>query len=33
TSNSPILAQSLGNNTIKGLGFIFFSDYYRQVTA
>ncbi|WP_419879507.1 group II intron reverse transcriptase/maturase [Brevibacillus centrosporus] len=33
TSNSPILATSLGNNTLKGLGFLFFSDYYRQVTA
>lgn len=33
TSNSPILSTSLGNNTIKGLGFLFFSDYYRQVTA
>ncbi|MDF2683962.1 MAG: group intron reverse transcriptase/maturase [Brevibacillus sp.] len=33
TSNSPILATSLGNNTIKGLGFLFFSEYYRQVTA
>jgi group II intron reverse transcriptase/maturase len=33
TSNSPILAKSLGNNTIKGLGFLFFSDYYRQVTV
>lgn len=33
TSNSPILKTSLGNNTIKGLGYIFFSDYYRQVTA
>jgi group II intron reverse transcriptase/maturase len=33
TSNSPILNKSLGNNTIKGLGFLFFSDYYRQVTA
>ncbi|MFD0698733.1 group II intron maturase-specific domain-containing protein, partial [Paenibacillus sp. GCM10027628] len=33
TSNSPILAKSLGNNTIKELGFLFFSDYYRQVTA
>jgi len=34
TSNSPpILSKSLGNNTIKELGFIFFSDYYRQVTA
>jgi RNA-directed DNA polymerase len=33
TSISPILSKSLGNNTIKGLGFIFFSDYYRQVIA
>jgi group II intron reverse transcriptase/maturase len=31
TSNSPILAQSLGNDAIRGLGFLFFSDYYRQV--
>ncbi|MCF7756074.1 hypothetical protein KQ941_16670 [Paenibacillus xylanexedens] len=33
TSNSPILSKSLGNNTIKSLGFLFFSDYYRHVTA
>jgi Retron-type reverse transcriptase len=33
TSNSPILSRSLGNNTIKNLGFLFFSDYYRQVNA
>lgn len=32
-SNSPILSQSLGNKTLKGLGFLFFSDYYRQVTV
>lgn len=32
-SNSPILAKALDNSTIKGLGFLFFSDYYRQVTA
>jgi RNA-directed DNA polymerase len=32
-SNSPILNKSLGNNTLKGLGFLFFSEYYRQVTA
>ncbi|WP_059040950.1 group II intron reverse transcriptase/maturase [Paenibacillus rubinfantis] len=32
-SNSPVLSKSLGNNTLKGLGFLFFSDYYRQVTA
>lgn len=33
TSNSPILSKSLGNNKIKGFGFLFFSEYYRQVTA
>ena len=33
TSNSPILSKSLGNNTLKELGFLFFSDYYRQVTT
>lgn len=33
TSNSPILSKSLDNNTIKGFGFLFFSDYYRQVKA
>lgn len=33
TSNSPILSRSLGNNTVKNLGFLFFTDYYRQVTA
>ena len=33
TSNSPILSKSLTNNVIKGLGFLFFSEYYRQVTA
>jgi len=33
TSNSPILKRSLGNITLKGLGFLFFSDYYRQVTT
>ncbi|MFD0675246.1 group II intron reverse transcriptase/maturase [Cohnella sp. GCM10027633] len=33
TSNSPILSTSLGNNTLKQLGFVFFSDYYRQVTT
>lgn len=33
TSKSPILNLSLGNTTLKGLGFLFFSDYYRQVTA
>jgi RNA-directed DNA polymerase len=31
TSYSPILSKSLDNSTIKGLGFLFFSDYYRQV--
>jgi RNA-directed DNA polymerase len=33
TSNSPVLSKSLTNNVIKGFGFIFFSEYYRQVTA
>ncbi|MBE1444745.1 group II intron reverse transcriptase/maturase [Paenibacillus sp. OAS669] len=33
TSNSPILSKSLENNTLKGYGFLFFSDYYRQVTV
>jgi RNA-directed DNA polymerase len=32
-SNSPILSKSLNNDTLKKFGFIFFSDYYRQVTA
>lgn len=32
-SNSPILSQSLNNKTINGYGFLFFSEYYRQVTA
>lgn len=31
TSNSPILSRSLDNQTIGKLGFISFSDYYRQV--
>lgn len=30
-SNSPILNRSLNNQTLGNLGFIFFSDYYRQV--
>lgn len=30
-SNSPILSKSLNNDTLRGYGFIFFSDYYRQV--
>lgn len=33
TSNSPILSKSLTNNVIRGFGFQFFSEYYRQVTA
>lgn len=33
TSGSPILSKSLGNNTLKELRFLFFSDYYRQVTT
>lgn len=31
TSNSPILNRSLTNQTLKNLGYLFFSDYYRQV--
>jgi len=33
TSNSPILSKSLGNNVLKELGYLFFSDYHRQVTT
>lgn len=33
TSHSPILSKSLRNDVIKGFGFLFFSEYYRQVTA
>jgi RNA-directed DNA polymerase len=33
TSNSPILSKSLGNDILKKLGYLFFYDYYRQVTA
>jgi len=33
TSHSPILSKSLRNEVIKGYGFLFFSEYYRQVTA
>ena len=32
-SNSPILSQSLKNEVLERLGFISFSNYYRQVTA
>jgi len=32
-SNSQILSGSLGNEVIKRLGFLFFSDYYRQTKA
>lgn len=32
-SNSPILSKSLRNDVIKGFGFLFFSEYYRQATA
>ena len=31
TSNSPILSRSLDNQTLKDLGYLFFSEYYRQV--
>lgn len=33
TSNSPILKKSLTNEVIRGFGFQFFSEYYRQVTS
>src|SRR5665647_1642643 len=33
TSNSPILSKSLTNKVIKGFGFLFFSEYYRQVNV
>ena len=32
-SNSPILSKSLRNEVIRGLGFLFFSEYYRQASA
>lgn len=32
-SNSPILSKSLNNTKLRELGYIFFSDYYRRVTA
>lgn len=32
-SYSHILSMSLKNDVLKGLGFLFFSDYYRQATA
>lgn len=33
TARSPILSTSLTNNALRNLGFIFFSDYYRQVAT
>lgn len=33
TSGSPILDISLNNTKIKEMGFLFFSDYYQQVTV
>ena len=32
-SNSPILSRSLDNQTLKALGYLFFTDYYRQVSV
>lgn len=32
-SNSPILSKSLGNEVLKRFGYLFFYDYYRQVTS
>ena len=31
TSNSPILSKSLGNQSLRNFGFIYFSDYYAKV--
>jgi len=28
TANSPILKRSLGNDVLKNMGYLFFSDYY-----
>ena len=33
TSNSPILTKSLGNETLKKMGYLFFSDYYKKQMA
>jgi len=32
-SNSPILHKSLGNETLKKMGYLFFSDYYKKQLA
>lgn len=32
-SNSPILSCSLDNQTMKELGYLFFTEYYRQVSV
>ncbi|MEG0153265.1 MAG: hypothetical protein RR448_11240 [Niameybacter sp.] len=32
-SNTPILSRSLDNQTLKELGYLFFVDYYRQVSV
>jgi len=32
-SNSPILSRSLNNQKLKDIGYIFFLDYYKQVTV
>lgn len=32
-SSSPILSRSLGNQTLKDLGYLFYTDYYRQVSV
>jgi len=33
TSNSPILSRSLDNKTLSNLGYLFLSDYYKQVSV
>ena len=32
-ANSPILQQSLDNETLENLGYLNFSDYYRKVSV
>lgn len=32
-SNSPVLSLTLGNKVLSGLGYLFFSEYYRRVTV
>jgi hypothetical protein len=29
-ANSPILSRTLGNDVLKNMGYLFFSDYYQK---